>query len=247
MRIICTSGYPWDVDPNINNAWTADARYLDSTGSVGLWKPSKGLISLVQATGADKPTYSAAWASGNKGKITGDGVSRCMTGDAHAANATGPVSFTTITALQAITIATIRDAWSFSKSANDTDGCALQIGNDPALTPPWRTALVDDAHHVQANVMSGVAGTGRIVLTTIYDASTFTWTMRLKGVAQTVVRIQPQNPGACSWTRFTILGFRGATSSAFLNGSIRHHLFSRSILTPASYKAHENFMVAEAA
>lgn len=243
------SQYPWMGDPLWTDAWIADARYLDTTGSVGTVSPQKGTISLVQATGANKPTYSAAWGSQGKGMLTFDGVNDHMRGDALAAKVTGLQPFTTVTAFQALSLSTLQaNVWSFGDTSATFDLLGLQIGTETGS--PWRTPLVDNAGHLRENYSDFPASTASVVITTVFDPSvsgTPTSRIRVNATDRLVIGSQVGTIGVTTFSKFTVGAFFGASAVLFLNMKWRGTIFAPFALSSSQVASPENYLISEAA
>lgn len=241
------SQFPWMGDPLFTDAWIADIRYLDSSGSVGTVLPQKGTISLVQATGANKPVYSAAFGSQSKGMLTFDGSNDWMSGDALAAKVAGnPAgSFTIIQSFDLLTAVQRVNPWAFSASS-DT---APLIEINPATTSlNWQVNNVDDATHTRSGTSATPAVTGKVVLTVGYNGSTsLTDTIRANSVALGAGAITTPSFTATTLTKFTIGALRGATLLNVCNMRWRATVFAPSLLTTQQMLATESFLISEAA
>jgi len=243
MIVAASGGYPWQSDPGWTDALIADAKYLDTTGAVGLLRAHKGRIDATQASFSSKPTYSAGWGSGNAGMLTADGINDCLEADALAAKVTGLQPFTTITAIQALTVGAIKDAWAFSNLSNTTSGHSLQLGTE--ANNPWRAAMQDDSGVLRVGTSGFLGDTTRVVITLTFNGIS-AWTMRINGVAQTVAHLGTA-PGATTHSKFTLFGFRGSSLIACMNANFRAFLFGPSVLPLSSIVPAENYLIAEKA
>lgn len=240
--------FPWFTMPVFTDAWLADAKYLDSTGSVGTWLPQKGVIQLVQATGGFKPTYSASWGSKNRGSLLFDGVDDLLSGDALAAKTTGNQSYTLIASFAALTIAAQRVAWSFSDASNVVDAGGLQIG--PEAGNPWRVPLTDHAGHLQENYSDFPVNTANVVVTYIFDGTAVgspASRIRVNGTERLVIKAQVGTIGTTTFSKFTVGAFRGSSTISLMNMRLRGLLFAPSIAPTAQVAICENYLISEAA
>lgn len=242
-----TSPYPWMGDPLFTDAWIADRQYLDSGTTVGIVSPQKGSISLVQATGANKPAYSAAWGSLSKGMLTFDGVDDWLSGDALAAKVTGNPAkdFTIIQSFDMLAIGDGKSPWSFSDSSNVAK---LVEFNIKFTSHQWESNQFDDAAHPNTSNPSPpiVATTGRLVATCSYYSASARFGFRFNGV-DVGSTSSNTSMGQTTLSKFTLGAFRGSSLTNTCNMRWRSTVFSPlSQASPASLVSRsEQFLINE--
>lgn len=251
-HIVTSGGYPWNADPDVTDAWLADSKYLDTTGSVGIINPSKGIIPLIQSTGANKGAYSATLGSKNKGQITLDGANDHYTGDALAPKVSNSGPYTMIVSLQLVTVVASATPFGFGATGSADHINLFQV--EPITTPAkLNTAYYDNVGNIRTSTSDYVATTAHIVATLINASVTSgpgAFVMRINAAARTVITLTtPASPGIgdADFTKFTLGAWRGTSPIQFCNMKWRGMVFAPRELSPAKYRSYENFFLAEAA
>lgn len=249
VNIWCaTSPYPWSGDPTFTNAWIADSRHMDSTGSVGTWSPHKGSISLTQATGPSKPTFSNAWGSANRGMLTFDGAASYLIGDALAAQVTSNGPWTIIASVQVLTISAFRELYSFSGSSDTVSYHVVQPDNS-SPDKLWKAASVDNVGVGTVALESPTFGhvtTLKTVIGVQFIPSTSNHYKIWIDTSDTFAQItQTGSFGLQTLSRFTVGAFRGATTSAFANMRLRALIFAPSNPTINALLPSMKYLVSE--
>lgn len=238
--------YPWMSDPNWTDTWIADSAYLDTTGAVGIWKPQKGTIQIVQATVGNKPAYSAAWGSGSKGQLTYNGTTSYMTGNALAAKVTANQSWTIICAFQLTSVASFEEIFAFSNVTLTHSFHVFQPDNS-SPSPFLRAASSDDLSNIRDGNTAVAASTSKVIATISFDGTASGYSIRFNGTNAGTGTTGTGTFGTITLTQFTVGAFFDVAASLFCAMKLRALLFMPRYFVAASCRPAENYLIAEAA